>query len=118
MLHSRQHEHSGKTKCMNMCPGRVNPPAVESKVHCIAIYIRLGQIWCMYYVTHINRGLGHTKTAKGEYCIGVPDHSKVDLQFFKRITLINMLFSEWPPSVYKITIRRASFGVSYISCEM
>ena len=26
------------------------------------------------YVTHINRGLCHTKTTKGEYCDVVPDH--------------------------------------------
>ena len=26
------------------------------------------------YVTHINRGLGHTKTTKEEYCNAVPDH--------------------------------------------
>ena len=52
------------------------------------------------YVTHFNRGRGHTKSAEGEYCNVVQDHcidhktAKVYLQFSKRKTLINKLFSE------------------------
>ena len=37
------------------------------------------------YVTHINRGLGHTQTAKGEYCNAVPDNC-IDHKTFESIS--------------------------------
>ena len=46
------------------------------------------------------------------YCMTIK-LSKVDFQFFKRITLIDKLFSEKPPYVYKITIRGATSDVCY-----
>ena len=39
------------------------------------------------YVTHIDRGLGHTKTAKGEYCNVVPDYC-IDHNTFESISSI------------------------------
>ena len=72
MLHPRQDGHSGKPKCVNRFSGRVNftysgnSPAKES----IALPVMSGEVkYGVYnYATHIKRALGHTKTAKGEYC--------------------------------------------------
>ena len=50
------------------------------------------------YVIRINRELGNTKTAKGEYCNVVPD---CIVQYFKGITLINKIFSVSTKSTYE-----------------
>ena len=73
------------------------------------------------YVTHINKGLGHTTTVQGEYgnvvSVLIIKSSKVDLQFLKRITLINKLFSEYHPYIYKINTGRTRYGVpDYLRC--
>ena len=92
-----------------MCLGRVNfsccshTPTVESRV----LPVKSGV--CN---THQQRTRSHTKLRKGSI-VSTIKLSKVYLQFFKRIALINKRFSEQPPSVYKITIRRSSPGVSY-----
>ena len=90
-MHSRQHGHSGKPKCVNRCPGRVTLLYVATHPPCNQEYSQSYRVG-PGYVTQINRGLGHTKTTKGEYCYVVPDNC-IDHQTFESISSIFQAFN-------------------------
>ena len=72
----------------NRCPGRVTFPAVAMHPS----WNREHNQSYPGYVTHIDRGLGHTQIAKGEYCNVVPDHC-IDHKTFESISTIFKAYS-------------------------
>ena len=86
MLHSKRHGHSVKPKYVNSCPGRVNFTCCDHLPPCNKEYnqsypLRSNSV----YLTHLNRGLGQTKSAKGEYCnVAIIEHC-IDHETFESI---------------------------------